>query len=40
MDHIGFSDTPGGHAFVVKALLQGGLHVLNGEVLDSLGMLA
>ena len=37
---IGFSDTPVGHAFVVKALLQGDLQVVNGEVLDPLGMLA
>jgi hypothetical protein len=33
-------NTPVGHAFVVKALLQGDLQVVDGEVLDPLGMLA
>ena len=37
---INFADTPVGHAFVVKALLQGDLMVEDGKVIDSLGMLA
>ena len=37
---IGFADTPVGHAFVVKALLQGDLEVVNGEVIDHSGLLS
>lgn len=37
---IGFAYTPVGHAFVVKALLQGDIEVVNGEVIDPQGMLA
>lgn len=37
---IGFADTPVGHAFVVKALLQGDFSVVDGKVVDPLGMLA
>ena len=37
---IGFADTPVGHAFVVKALLQDDIKVINGEVIDPFGMLA
>ena len=37
---INFADTPVGHAFVVKALLQGDLAVEDGKVIDPLGMLA
>lgn len=37
---VGFAHTPVGHAFVVKALLQGDLCVVDGEVIDPLGMLA
>ena len=36
---IGFAETPVGHAFVIKALLQGDLRVVDGKVLDPLGML-
>lgn len=36
---VGFADTPVGHAFVVKALLQGDLEVVNGEVIDHSGLL-
>jgi hypothetical protein len=36
---IGFAETPVGHAFVIKALLQGDLQVVDGKVLDPLGML-
>ena len=37
---IGFADTPVGHAFVVKALLQGDIEVVNGKVVDHIGMIA
>ena len=37
---IGFADTPVGHAFVVKALLQGDIEVVNGKVIDHIGMIA
>ena len=37
---INFADMPVGHAFVVKALLQGDLAVEDGKVIDPLGMLA
>ena len=37
---INFADTPVGHAFVVKALLQGDLQVVDGKVVDPLGMLS
>lgn len=36
---IGFADTPVGHAFVIKSLLQGDLQVVDGQVMDPLGML-
>ena len=36
---IGFSDTPVGHAFVVKALLQEDIQVVDGKVVDPLGIL-
>lgn len=35
---IDFAHTPVGHAFVVKALLQGDLEVVNGNVIDHLGL--
>jgi hypothetical protein len=31
--------TPVGHAFVVKALLQGDLEVIDGKIIDHVGML-
>jgi hypothetical protein len=37
---IGFADTPVGHAFVVKALLQGDLEVKDGKVIDHMGLVA
>ena len=37
---VDFADTPVGHAFVVKALLQEDIKVVNGKVLDNIGMLA
>ena len=37
---INFAETPVGHAFVVKALLQGDLAVEDGKVIDPLRMLA
>lgn len=37
---VNFADTPVGHAFVVKALLQGDLEVVDGKVIDNVGMLA
>jgi hypothetical protein len=37
---VNFAHTPVGHAFVVKALLQGDIEVVNGQVLDHVGMLA
>ena len=36
---VGFAHTPVGHAFVVKALLQGYLEVVDGKVIDHIGML-
>lgn len=36
---VNFAHTPVGHAFVVKALLQGDLEVVDGKVIDHLGML-
>lgn len=36
---VNFAETPVGHAFVVKALLQGDLEVKDGKVIDYLGML-
>ena len=37
---VNFAHTPVGHAFVVKALLQGDIEVVNGQVIDHVGMLA
>lgn len=37
---VGFAHTPVGHAFVVKALLQGDLEVIDGKVIDHIGMIA
>ena len=37
---VDFAYTPVGHAFVVKALLQGDLEVVDGQVIDHVGMLA
>ena len=37
---VGFAYTPVGHAFVVKALLQGDLGVVDGKVIDNIGMIA
>ena len=37
---VNFAYTPVGHAFVVKALLQGDLEVVDGKVIDHLGMLS
>lgn len=36
---VNFAHTPVGHAFIVKALLQGDLEVVDGKVIDHLGML-
>lgn len=36
---VGFAHTPVGHAFVVKALLQGDLELIDGKVIDHVGML-
>ena len=36
---VGFAHTPVGHAFVVKALLQGDLELVDGKVIDHIGML-
>ena len=36
---VNFSDTPVGHAFVIKSLLQGDLEVVDGKVIDHVGML-
>ena len=35
---VGFAHTPVGHAFVVKAHLQGDLEVVDGKVIDHIGM--
>ena len=37
---VGFAHSPVGHAFVVKALLQGDLEVVGDKVIDHVGMLA
>ena len=37
---VDFAYTPVGHAFVVKALLQGDLEVVDGKVVDHLGLTA
>ncbi len=37
---VDFAYTPVGHAFVVKALLQGDLEVIDGKVIDHIGMVA
>ena len=37
---VDFAYTPVGHAFVVKALLQGDLEVIDGKVIDHIGMIA
>lgn len=37
---IDFADTPVGHAFVVKALLQGDLEVVDGKLIDHMGLVA
>ena len=37
---VGFAYTPVGHAFVVKALLQGDIEVVDGKVIDHIGMIA
>ena len=37
---VDFADTPVGHAFVVKALLQGDLEVVDGQLVDHLGLAA
>jgi hypothetical protein len=37
---VGFAYTPVGHAFVVKALLQGDIEVVDGKVIDHIGMTA
>jgi hypothetical protein len=37
---IEFAHTPVGHAFVVKALLQGDLEVVDGKVIDHMGLAA
>lgn len=36
---VNFADTPVGHAFVIKSLLQGDLEVVDGKVIDHVGML-
>ena len=36
---VGFAHTPVGHAFVIKALLQGDLEVKDDKVIDHIGML-
>lgn len=37
---VDFADTPVGHAFVVKALLQGDIEVVDGKVIDHIGMIS
>ena len=37
---VDFAYTPVGHAFVVKALLQGDIEVVDGKVIDHIGMIA
>lgn len=37
---IGFAHMPVGHAFVIKALLQNDLEVVDGQVIDPLGIVA
>ena len=37
---IEFPHTPVGHAFVVKSLLQGDLEVVDGKVIDHMGLAA
>ena len=37
---IDFAFTPVGHAFVVKSLLQGDLEVVDGKLIDHLGVVA
>jgi hypothetical protein len=37
---VGFAYTPVGHAFVVKALLQGDIEVVDDKVIDHIGMIA
>ena len=37
---VDFAYTPVGHAFVIKALLQGDLEVVNGKVIDHIGIVA
>ena len=37
---VNFPYTPVGHAFVIKALLQGDLEVVDGKVIDHIGMVA
>jgi hypothetical protein len=36
---VDFAYTPVGHAFVIKALLQGDLEVVDGQVIDHIGMI-
>ena len=37
---IEFPHTPVGHAFVIKSLLQGDLEVVDGKVIDHMGLAA
>jgi hypothetical protein len=37
---VNFAHTPVGHAFVIKALLQGDIEVVDGKVIDHIGMVA
>ena len=37
---VDFAYTPVGHAFIIKALLQGDIEVVNGEFIDHIGMVA
>ena len=37
---VNFAYTPVGHAFVIKALLQGDIEVVDGKVIDHIGMVA
>lgn len=37
---VDFAYTPVGHAFIIKALLQGDIEVVDGKVIDHIGMVA
>jgi hypothetical protein len=37
---VDFAYTPVGHAFVIKALLQEDIEVVDGKIIDHIGMVA